>query len=517
MIRPAGQSTIAPMQARTAGTALAVWLRLALALLAAGSGGGCAGFRQDVHLSPFFSNLSRAGGGRELEAVAGVVRVRRKTPFGPVSEWAIRPLVSQNYYENGDSLARFLVPLGTRKIAGDERILQLLPLARYQQDKDEEGKVEWRLIMLPGVLWSKESSGRVVRAVFPFGGVIERFITFDRIVFALWPLWMKTERAGRTSYHFLFPVFAYGTGGGAPDTWRVWPLWGRTRTRHYDRSFFLWPIFHWHKNDLRKPEEVRNKEWMVFPLFGRASQGTFRAWSVLWPFFGYSKDPATGFWAWDGPWPLVRFRQPGPGQKDEPRRWRVWPFWSHYEGDGLESTWYLWPLLNYRTESYGDHRRDASRFTPFWQSWQDFDLDGGTTGRWEKLWPVYQNFEDGEDGRFAFPALNPLWHLPVIDDHYAFVYELYTKEKEGAAVRERSWGGIWRREVDSHEERVYLSGLWSRRRYRDGGIRVQETSILLGLIRWRSREGGGFGLLAPALPGPGWPAERSTETLEVGP
>jgi hypothetical protein len=41
---------------------------------------------------------------------------------------------------------------------------------------------------------------------------------------------------------------------------------------------------------------------------------------------------------------------------------------------------------------------------------------------------------------------------------------------------------------------------------------VRETSLLFGLLRWRSRGSDSLEWMLPALPGPGWPLERSTET-----
>jgi hypothetical protein len=40
---------------------------------------------------------------------------------------------------------------------------------------------------------------------------------------------------------------------------------------------------------------------------------------------------------------------------------------------------------------------------------------------------------------------------------------------------------------------------------------VRETSLLFGLLRWRASHKGGVELLAPAFPGPGWPARVNEE------
>lgn len=474
---------------------------------------------QDLHLSPLYSSLSSAGGGREVEALAGVVRVRRPAPDAPISQWALRPLVAKHIRENGDTHTRFIVPLGKRttKVKHEDELTQLLPLARYHRDIDDEGRLESQFLMLPGILWHREPSGRVVRAFFPFGGVVENFLTYRKVVFALFPLYITTERGDRTSWHFPWPVLGYAKEDGVKPSWRIWPLFGLSRTKHYDRRFLLWPIFQLHRDDLQQPPEQRFSKVMAFPLWGHARRGSFRSTSILWPFFGYAHNPETGFWAFDGPWPLVRIRRggrPADGDKgeseEEIERTRFWPFWSHYRDDGLNSTWVLWPFMNQRHETYDVGDRRSEFIVPFWQSWGRFDDNGVQTARWNKLWPLYQRYEKGDASRTALPALNPLWHTPVIDDHYAWIYELYTREAVGDLVRQRSWGGIWRRDVDSGEERKYLSGLWSQRKYKWEGQTVRETSVLLGLVRWRTRPGTRFRFLPPAFPGPGWPLERRT-------
>ena len=100
-----------------------------------------------------------------------------------------------------------------------------------------------------------------------------------------------------------------------------------------------------------------------------------------------------------------------------------------------------------------------------------------------------------------------------MDDHYAWIYELFAVETEGSVRRERAWGNLWHREVDEFEDREYLMGLWSRRRYGDPGARTSETSLLFGLLRWRSAPNEGIDWLSPAFPGPGWPARQKESVL----
>jgi hypothetical protein len=172
------------------------------------------------------------------------------------------------------------------------------------------------------------------------------------------------------------------------------------------------------------------------------------------------------------------------------------------------------PLINCREEVDMLGTRKSFFFVPLVQDWTATST-AGVKSSWSKLWPLFQNFEDGDKGRMAIPALNPLWHEAEIDDMYAWIYEQFTREVDGPRTSIRTWGNIFRREIDENEDRSYLSFLWSRRAYRAQAEARVEHSLLFGLLRWRSYpERAGFwpDLMAPAFPGPGWPMQRNQAT-----
>ncbi len=468
----------------------------------------CANTREERHLAPLYTQISRAGGGVEEEALAGAVRLRRDSPGGTLRQWGLRPLVIREKGENGDWLMRYLTPFGRAERKDKDFGWYLLPITLYTSQKQPQGEDTYTLITLPGIYWSRTDDGRTLRAWFPFGGVLERFVSFDRIEFALFPLWVRTERAGRETTHVLWPFFSKSSGAGGP-AWRAWPLIGHGQYEdRYDRWFFLWPFFQWEHNRQWAGEERDERSWMVFPLYGYKRAGSYRAHTLLWPFFGWSSDPEQGFWAWDAPWPFVRMLE-NPAQ-DERRR-RVWPFYSYYRGDGMESTWYLWPFYNSSYEEYPDAVRTTRWVLPLWQEWHR-KADNGETTDYRKLWPLFE-IDQGEPGlrRTAFPALNPLWRTPEIDEMYAWIWELYAREERPGGIRsERSWLGLYRRERDANEDRRSWVGLWANRQWQDTkGVERSDTALLFGLLRWSSGADGSLEWLAPALPGPGWPLERT--------
>jgi hypothetical protein len=468
---------------------------------------GCATLEQEKHLAPLFTHVSTAGGGSVVDAVGGVILTQRDASGRRVQQ-SLRPLVLQDMPDEQVTLTRFLVPLGRGLETPDEEAWRLLPVYHFAHWTGADGTEQWVFLSLPGIYWAKRDD-RVLRAWFPFAGVFERFLSFDRLEFVLWPVWMQTTRHGRETTHILWPFFGFSRGRGS-GSWHVWPLYGRSRIEGlWDRYYVLWPLFQVQRNDLSKPHRLQESKWALWPLFGRSRRGSSRTVTFLWPFFGYARDPATGFWAWDGPWPLVRFRR---GGKDDYERSRVWPLYGYYRGNGLELESYLWPLLGRRREVYRDLEQEREYFLPFWQYRHAHRTDGSEAhGR--KLWPVFKLDHDRGWRQLAFPALNPLWNTPEVDRAFAWTWELFTESRGPGIRRQRGWLGLWRRETDAHEDRASLAGLWARRLYRRDGERVRETSLLFGLLRWRTGGSDGLEWLPPALPGPGWPLERSAELL----
>ncbi|MEM6569439.1 MAG: hypothetical protein AAF957_13570 [Planctomycetota bacterium] len=499
------------------------WALAALAV-AACLAASCAGAGSERVLSPLFSSHSAAGGVLEIEALGGSVVTRREPETGRREYWAVRPLVSNRYRENGDRYTWVLPPLGFSKLNEVEgrRLTQIIPFVRYASQIKESGFRQWTLMVFPLLWLGKYEDGRVQKAFFPFFGRLEKFLSLDRGTFVLFPLWLRTERYGRTNDHFLWPFFTWGRGTGG-KAWRVWPIAGNISwDGRYNRWFFLWPFFHWQRNDIQYGQDQTQGSWLVWPLVGKSRRGPATAYTALWPFFGHTKDPNTGFWAWDGPFPLVRFQG---GDENRAVRKRVWPFYSYFNGDGYESRWIIWPIYNRSRETYDDGTRKGTLLFPIWRSYtrqREYVTPASAgplgTERYRKLWPVGKIRVGPGIQDLHVIDLNPFPDYQFIDEHYAWLWELYTRHANGQEVRSRSWLGLWRREKDADEDRRTLSVLWSARDYTRAGRRAHERSLLLGLIRYRTVEGGGFTLLRPAIPGPGWPMRRTPSSMspEIG-
>lgn len=482
---------------------------------------GCASRNADVHLAPLYTRMAGSDRVVRSEAAGGMAIWERGLYEDNLRSHALRPIYGwrDQRYLGGTEGSRtdWLVPLGYRERDGDHVTSIFFPFYywRSRPAPEEARRREFDLVALPGILWSRNERGAEKFAWFPFWGDLRQFLTFERVRFWLFPLYARTERLGSTNHHVLFPIVAWTTGGDRGGTsWRFWPLIGHAeREGRYDRWFALWPIFHWHQNRIDRGEERRDHRWMVWPLLGRTRIGSYRSWTTLWPFFGFARDRETGFWAWDGPWPLVRLQGGGRAPLADERT-RVWPFFSHFKGDGLETQTYAWPIVHVREETVPGFERASFYVLPFWHAWDLVRTESGQEESHRKLWPLYQSESVGDRGRQALLALNPFVRMPLVEYHYGWLWEVFAREYEGERVRQRAWLGLWRHEAYRDEQRSSVTGLWSRRSYGPPEARVHESSLLFGLVRWRSgpREADP-GLLAPAFPGPGWPALWADDPL----
>ncbi len=465
----------------------------------------CRASESDLHLAPFYTRISTGDGRVEVEAAGGLWRDRRSTE-GRLEQRTVGPLYGFEPHENRDWRAHMLVPLGYGSRRGDKARSLLFPIYIWGSFPEEDGTQTWQLAALPGLLVENNDRRGTQFGIFPLWGRFHNFVTFDHLLFVLWPVFVYAERGGRISYNFLWPLVGWTYGGGERSI-RIFPFYARARWEgRYDRTFILWPIFNFQRNHLGGGDEEVETKWLVFPLIGRSARGTYRAWTWLWPFFGYSYDRSSGFWALDFPFPLVRLQR-GP---EDTRRTRFWPFYSYLRAGGLEARTFLWPIIHVRHEDYEESARDAFYVIPVWQSWDRLDKLSGEESSWRKLFPIFQHERRGAWERGSFPTLDPFWKNEIVDRFYSWIWKLYEWEEQGEMRRERSWLGLYRRERGRGEDRRSLSGIWSSRRYRSGEEQVRETSILFGLLRWRVTEAQGFDMLPCAFPGPGWPAHPGT-------
>lgn len=520
---------------------------------------GCAAIDGDVHLAPLYTRLATADRAVESEALGGFFYERweladpgvqgpapddleprlnpasgdeadpeRYAPPAQLVARALRPLWGWRRLGPDRTRTDFIVPLGYFSRRGDQSFSTFLPLYYYRsapanwhlQPDDPtyaelEGKREFDLFALPGLFWSRNERGGNKLGLFPIYGSFKKFLTYDKVNFVLFPLWIEVQRDGEILQNVMFPFFGW-TSHGDRTYWRVWPLFGvKIDPGQFKRWFFLWPIFSRQIERLDSPESQRIHRWWAWPLFGRTAQGSYRAYSVAWPFFGWAYDPrgaesavedeaGGAFWALDAPWPLIRL-QGGGKRPNAKERLRLWPIASYFKGNELETWTWLWPIIQRRRETGPDYRRASFYIMPFWQDW-DMLREDGRVESWRRLWPLARYERRDQLKRWAFFSFDPLQRSSVIDFFYGWLWELYAVEREGRRSKHRAWLGLYRRERHGNELRESLPILWGRREVETPVGTVHETSLLFGLLRWRTGPAEADpGLMRPAFPGPGWP------------
>lgn len=467
----------------------------------------CAASGSDVHLAPLYTRVATADGGTLVEVAGGLYRQHRRDE-GEFLQWrTLAPLYGIERERDGDYIADHPFLLGRTRHRAGETTSFVVPLYLSWSRDTAAGKRRF-FLGLPGIL-RQETPQATHWGWFPFYGRFEDFLTFDDAEFVLWPLYVSAERSGRKSKHFLWPLFGWTSGGGE-KSFHLFPFYGRsTWEGRYERSYWLWPFFHRHRNHLGGGEEVPEDVWMFFPFLGKTERGTYTAWTGLWPFFGFSRDTESGFWALDFPWPLVRLQR-GP---EETKRTRFWPLYSHLEAEGLDTTSWLWPIVTRSHETSTTAERSAFTVAPLWQQWDSTDLTSGETSVWRKLWPLFRYEREGDWSSGTLLELDPFFRNRLVPRHLTSFFRLYEWEEEPRYRRERALLGLYRRELGRGEDRRSLAGLWARRVYTLAGEEARETSLLFGLLRWRVTPTGGFDMLPPAFPGPGWP--RPAEDARV--
>lgn len=456
----------------------------------------CAAPDAELHLAPVFSRHTLPGYDH-AEAAGGALRYHASGS----TTWALSPLYWRCDDPDGRARADFLFPLG-RYEHDPERprtYARLFPLFWRTAETRPDGVTEVDWSALFPFFWGGSASdgGESSFAFFPVYGRLRDFFTYDEIRFVLWPLYMSTAKGERRGHHVLWPLVGWLSAGG--EGWHVFPLYGTAEAPgRYRRSYLLWPIAHWSAEDLDRAHPRHG--WLVVPLGGQIRQGDYTASTVLWPVFGYAERPSTGYRSFAA-WPLVKFESGG--RHAERRLSRLLPFWIRYEDESTEFTAWMWPIFWIRQDHFGGIQRDSFYALPFY--FRSCTRSPAGTERKERLWPLVRAQRDDAGGeRFALlaPGIEPILSSDALSRNLGFAFEVWAGDSPAASGprQRRAFLNLYHSAEYAGHRRwsvPVLGGQWTEP---DGTV---HTSLLLGLIRFRSGAGGGFE--EPAFPGPGWP------------
>lgn len=400
----------------------------------------------------------------------------KRTRFG------LRPLYYREANDDGlSSEGEILYPVATFRADDEGSSLQFLHLLSFDNSKEKGDDA----MLFPFLFYHDPPQGEGYFAFFPLGGkILDRFGR-DRIEFALFPLYSRTERKGTATTNILWPIFSL-TKGENERGWAFWPLYGTTEKLNvYRRTFCLWPIFFSADERLDTSDPLRTRA--IFPFFYFADSQTRTDHSYLWPFFSHVEDYRNDFEGWDFPWPIFRVID----GKDR-QMLRLLPFYSDDRTATTRSRWLLWPFFKdeEKTTATYSSRRQRILYFLYSGSSETFAGDEAPAIRRTDLWPFF-TFEK-KDGVSRFSTLS------LMEPFFP-----------GNVQIERSWSPLWRiyqRRWDDagNEASTFLWNLyWSERRgdarifevfplffYRnEGGGRPFEVTFLKGLYRYRQEDG----------------------------
>lgn len=461
---------------------------------------GCAAPNSELNLAPLFTRHTLPGW-QQAEALGGALRIEEEPA---ARTWAISPLFWRRDHSDGRVETDFLFALG-RTIHDPARpvtLFRIFPFGWYRAEVRADGvrDDDWAILfwLIGG---GTSDDGEDYFWFFPFGGRGEDVLTYDEFRFALWPLWIENEKEGRSSQHFLWPIF--GWQSGTEEGWRVFPIYGQASVPgKYERSFVLWPFIHFAADDL--DQEHPRRGWLIVLVGGHSEKGDYETTTVLWPFIRWASQPSKGYKTWSI-WPLIKFQTGGELEADVQR---VIPLFTHYKNDFTEVTSVLWPIFWWRRDSLStDGEREAWYALPFYyqtrSKWENGDKASTT-----RVWPLGSKTRT-RDGtakiRILDPGIPEVLNPDVLSRNFGFLYEVWAEREQPAPAplteEKRAWLGLYRSTAGSGHRRSSFSGLGGRWTEPDG---TTHTSLLFGLLRWRSGPDGS-NLEAPAFPGPGWP------------
>jgi hypothetical protein len=298
--------------------------------------------------------------------------VERTDPAGRVDSWSAGgPLFFKNASPEGGTVGGFRpFWVQTKDFRGDVRSVQsLYPLFDYSADANTYRWSVFQLINRGGLkagadptlspleqreafdVWPVWFSRRTAdpdttyAGLMPIGGTIKHHFGFDRLSWALFPLYVRSEKHGAVTTQTPWPILRVTTG--AAHGFALWPLFGsEERPGVSQDKFWLWPLGY-ASTTQPKPDAPAGtapaRQSGMLPFYTRATGPGFIDESYAWPFFGYAdRTVPYRYHETRYLWP---FLVQGRGDDLYINRWG--PFYTHSIIKGYDKTWFVWPFVRH--------------------------------------------------------------------------------------------------------------------------------------------------------------------------
>jgi hypothetical protein len=343
--------------------------------------------------------------------------------------------------------------------------------------------------------WSRQTGDpdTSYRALFPIAGTLKRRLGFERIAWAPFPLYVRTEERGAVTTHTPWPFVR--TTRGAAQGFGLWPLYGRQRRANGFRdAFYLWPFGY--DRITPPPSEApadtpASREVGALPFYARSTGPGYRSESYLWPFFGYTERTApesyreTRYF-----WPIL---VQGRGDDRYVNRWG--PFYTHSIRNGYEKTWIAWPV--YRRLRHSDDVLTQTKHQLGYFLYWSLEQRSATNpelapAHARHVWPLFSSWDNGAGRRqFQFPSPLEVF-FPAnasMRQTWGPLFSLYRQESRGPGHVRASlcWSAVtWERDPAAGHREFHVGPLLTYAR----NAEAMKFEIAHGLVGLRRTEAG---------------------------
>jgi hypothetical protein len=240
------------------------------------------------------------------------------------------------------------------------------------------------------------------RGLFPIGGIIKNHFGYDRIYWAMFPLYARFGKDDQITQTILWPFIKIYKGPQIKGM-EIWPLVGTySKKNSYDSYYILWPFYY---NEERNKEYFSEQRKAFFPLytFERTKNSVSKTW--IWPFFGYTHNNNPLYHQIRYFWPLIIL-----GKGNEKKETCLFPFYRRLVHNDDEKMIYLWPLI--RKQSWEENnlrikKRQLLLFLYSTEHQQSLNPQKNFHAQKTHLWPLYSYWKNGS-GHKQFQLFSPL-------------------------------------------------------------------------------------------------------------
>lgn len=406
----------------------------------------CGTLPLELNLSPFYRHrLAPDRTLLELDVAWPIVHYER-TPTGG-DDLRLRPLWRR--LQEGERVEhQFLWPLGRVEADAEEVDARLFPLWTYRSRLNGFGQreLEWEapypIPFLPFVAGGKEAyedgTTKSYFGVNPIYADLYGYLTYDRYLAILFPLYVGTEKLDFFSNTFLFWLIGYGGRRVAPfEHWhRFLPFYAVYEHPGVRSAYaLLWPFLTFGSEKLDTDDPVRR--FLLWPLYGwqGSRSGKVHGWSVLWPLF-QSLTAGDRFFRLDLFWPLFHYER----DDHEERwitQWWLWPLVARTDGRYRQAWSFVWPLIVWRWFHDPDREQHDRWIVPFY--WHvEQQLNNGGRNSFTKLWP-FVHTDTRADGSGDWSVLSPWpWrqgNAYGVEEAYGFAWTVAAGRRYSATDR----------------------------------------------------------------------------------